>query len=86
MVKSNFERDSGALRGLLKAYECEKDPYKGIIIVERYIIKYGMSTTKKTVKLLLSGITKIEKLEILLDVMQDKKPHEELTINTKKYA
>lgn len=86
MVRSEFERDAGALRGLLKSKDCEKDPYKGIILVERYILKYGMATTKKTVKTLLSGISKIDQLEILLDVMQDKKTHEELTINIKKYG
>lgn len=86
MVESNFRKDERTIRGFLRSTKCETDPYKAIILIERYILKYGTSVTKKTVKLLLSNISKVDKLEILLDVMQDNKPHEELTINTKKYA
>ena len=86
MVKSNFERDMGTLRGYLKSLKCEIDPYKAIIIVERYILEYGMSITKKTVKILTSGLSTEDKMEVLMDVMQTEKPPNQLIINTKKYA
>lgn len=86
MVKANFERDVGALRGLLKSKKVEIDPYKAIIYIENFVLEYGMKVTQRTVFILLSGIPVEEQIEILLDVLQHSKLPNELTINNKKYA
>ena len=81
MVKAQFEHDVGVLRGLVKSSGCETDPYKIIILIERFILEYGMVITKETVKSLLKKeVSKERKLEVILDVLQTQKTKEELLI------
>ncbi|AHK11405.1 hypothetical protein F132_59 [Flavobacterium sp. phage 1/32] len=81
MVKAQFEHDVGVLRGLIKSSGCETDPYKIIILIERFILEYGTKATKETVSFLLKrGVSKEQKLEVILDVLQTQKTLEELLI------
>lgn len=81
MVKAQFEHDVGVLRGLIKSSGCETDPYKIIILIERFVLEYGMVVTKETVKFLLKKeVSKDRKLEVILDVLQTQKTKEELLI------
>lgn len=71
----------GALRGIIKSSGYETDPYKIIILVERYILEYGTKITQKTVEVLLSDKGSIEdRQKVLLDVLQTQKPLEQLHI------
>lgn len=81
MVKAQFERDVGVLRGLIKSSGLENDPYKAIIYIERYILEYGTRVTQETVNFLLSRqFSKSIKNEVILEVLQTEKKIEELLI------
>ncbi|KIX21583.1 hypothetical protein SY27_07750 [Flavobacterium sp. 316] len=86
-ILKSFEKDFGVLRGLIKSSGYETDPYRIIILVERYILEYGTTITRKTVDFLLSKEVSVEERQnILLDVLQTIKTPEQLflTIHSKK--
>ncbi len=76
-----FNEDINALRGFIKSGKLENDPYKIIILAERFILEYGTKWTRETVKFLKSKeIKKEDKKAVLLDVVQTEKTIEQLLI------
>lgn len=85
-ILKDFEKDFGVLRGLIKSGGYETDPYRIIILVERYILEYGTVITRKTVEILLNKqVNSQEKQKVLLDVLQTQKTREQLYLNTHQY-
>lgn len=83
VILKNFEKDFGVLRGLIKSSGYETDPYRIIILVERYILEYGTKITRKTVDFLLNKEVSIqERQNVLLEVLQTQKTPEQLYIST----
>lgn len=76
-----FNEDINALRGFIKSSRIESDPYKIIILAERFILEYGTKWTRETVKFLKSKDSKKEdKLAVVMDLVQNEKTIEELLI------
>lgn len=70
-----------ALREFITGSGIEEDPYKVIILAERFILEYGTKWTQETVKFLKQDdITEDHKLEVILDIVQTQKTVNELLI------
>lgn len=76
-----FNEDINALRGFIRSSKLEEDPYKIIILAERFILEYGTKWTRETVDFLKQkGIKKEDKFLVISDLVQTKKTIEELLI------
>lgn len=76
-----FNEDINALRGFIRSSKIEEDPYKIIILAERFILEYGTKWTRETVDYLRTrGIKKEDKLAVILDLVQSQKTIEQLLI------
>lgn len=76
-----FNEDINALRGFIRSSKVEQDPYKIIVLAERFILEYGTKWTRETVDYLKTrGIKKEDKLAVIMDLVQNQKAVNELLI------